>query len=501
MNERKRLYQKRYRRNHAEELSAWRKTWRSKWSQRQRENARSWHRNFARVRSDARHKPVDAKTLARCRKNSQLAGSVAGTRRVVCLVCGRCYDVLSSHLRRTHGMSVSQYRTHRGLNAPVISLAHARAVGKARKRLLRDVRKRVAIYAKHHHRLADWPILEGIVAGKSHLAIGKEVHRTKGTIRQRAHLLGFPGGGAYPCVYDSGQRFDSRRFQRLRECSGLYAGQFATELGLPKEYGLHHFARRERSLARKVVPWRDRILSRLLRLNFSNRLELRNCSQASVLLALVPEIPSNYRLLLMVLKRLRQFLRENRSASLEEVRKYVCEEAIIETKERNREGIFCRFLPLAPEFIGSGARRGPDELRRDFERLRNRYHPAFTGVARDWLASRWGIKPYLVEKGLLGRSRIVPPERMRELILSVSSGSQAVATVEKPLKKIGRPAARKEKFRRASQMHQQGKTWRQIAEEISPGENPRAEAVRLQTGIRTMKAREKAHKKALSPVI
>ena len=390
-------------------------------------------------------------------------------------------------------MSVSQYRTDHGLNAPVISLAYSVAVGKAQKRVTGNVRRsRLGI-----RRIPDWSVLEGIVAGKSYVEIGKDIHRWDRTAWRRAKQLGFTGKNHR---YDFGRRFDSVRIRQLKEASGLYPGEFATELGLPKR-GLDHITKRPKSLARKLIPWRDEILARLLQLNFSTQSDLHGYSRASVLLALVPEVPSNYRLLLMVLKRLRPFLRENRSASLEEVRKYVCEGAIIEMKERDRKGIFRRFLPLAPELIGSGARRGQDELRRDFVQLRNPGKLPSTRIAVDWLASRWGIKPYLVKKGLLGRSRIVPPQKMRELILSLKSGGRTVATVQKPQRKPGRPAARQEVFRQAGKLHRSGKTWRQIAAELSPGENSKSEGQRLRAGVGMIKAREKAHKKALNPAI
>ncbi len=376
----------------------------------------------ANERYHARRKPLDARKLQRCRQNPQLAATIAGPKSVICLMCGRVYRDLSAHLFPLHKLTVAQYRTRFGENVPIRSVASERAYRRGLRSRWIDPRKRVATFASRRRHLPDWHLVERRVKGESQSAIGREFYRAQGALGRRLRRLGFDRRN---CVYDFGQPFDSGSARWLKERSRLLARELASSSDVSTaELFAILFARRPSQLispriARKLIRWRDQMIPGLLKLN---------CSKPSLLRTFFPQLRRNYQLLLKVFERLRKFLRENATAHSDQVQRYLCDEARIEVLQSAGEKIFVRFLRWAPELMGF--------IESHLERFRDA--SPLAPIARECLAFRWSVDRRIVDAALLSRTRLLPPNRVKELILSLGGRIESAAVKPKPRKR-GRP--------------------------------------------------------------
>ena len=346
-----------------------------------------------------------------------------------------------------------------------------------------DARTRLRGKAKRRGRLPDWRIVELLARGESHSAIARMLGRSQTGISLRAsQLLGLSGSRSG--LYSFGQPVLASDLRSLKEGTGLFGNEFAVRSGLPQSvietslWKANQSQRLRPKTAKQLIAWRDEILGGLLKANLHHR----GCTKPSILRTLVPYLREYNRTLCLILPRLRTFLRDNPGANSLMVLNHLCEEAVLAKSPRDR--IFRSFLPCAcgelAQFIG-----------RDLQRIRG--SEQVKAISCDWLAGLCHTKPSVVNGAVRSKTRMVSPTTMRALILSLDTRSQYPASSSH--KKLrGQPANKREKFIQAGELHDAGLSWSQVAQKLSPGENPQAEGERLRKGLYKVKNSKKAQK-------
>src|SRR5437879_2979706 len=356
-------------------------------------------------RREARHKPVDAAELQRCRENPELAGTIAGSRYVRCLECGRDFEELGSHLWFAHRMKGSAYQASRSKAPPQIAPLISRALSKARAQATRtqlaDPQRRVALHAKQRREFPSWPVLELALEGQSQAEISVwltenfvdvDKHRPQVAIWRYLHRWGFERTRRR---YDLGVRWDLSQTRALKQRLGLSKSEFARMGDVPKALLSVSVvpAGRDPSpeTARKLIRVRDELLSKALKINYKHRQDLWPCSARQVLFTFDPELVGVCRCLRSVLPELQQFARENPEAGFDALKEHIFE--LVERAPAARKKIVGEFLKVAPDFLPSDVLKvAPDVLPiLDLQRLRS--EDRLRRMARDMVcelaARRW----------------------------------------------------------------------------------------------------------------
>ena len=471
-------------------------------------------------RREARHKPVDAAELQRCRENPELAGTIAGSRYVRCLECGRDFEELGSHLWFAHRMKGSAYQASRSKAPPQIAPLISRALSKARAQATRtqlaDPRRRVALHAKQRREFPSWPVLELTLGGQSQAEISVwltknfvdvDKRRPQVAIWRYLHRWGFERTRRR---YDLGVRWDLSQTRALKQRLGLSKSEFARMGDVPKALLSVSVvpAGRDPSpeTARKLIRVRDELLSKALKINYKHRQDLWPCSARQVLFTFVPELVGVCRCLRSVLPELQQFARENPEAGFDALKEHIFE--LVERAPAARKKIVGEFLKVAPDvlpILDLQRLRGEDRLGR---------------MARDMVcelaARRWGAKPSVVR---LECRNPVPASKMRVLLRELAREQEGAEPEQAraPIGELegkeenrrqelsadlpaarprGRPPSLREIILKAMELREREKlSWRQCAERLIPPEkfkkDPKAAGQRLANAANIYKRRLK----------
>lgn len=338
---------------------------------------------------------------------------------VVCRECGKQLQKLvggKSHLQLKHGMTKAEY-VAKWPGAPVVSLTESRRLSEQTHQTWRSelTGKRPRRHVRGHDEPAAplWPMIGPRANGASEREIGEIVNRTEGAVHYALESVGLAGE---PAVYDCGQPCTSPILIQLRDASGLTASEFAKKVGVPERQFVEatrpsRAAKNRRvhpDLARKVIGWREKLLRRIFeRVQASHSADAVN--KPRILKTLVPNLSQNYSILVGVLRRLQEALRNEPANERQSLPDYFCTQAKREVRSGHK-GIFVEFLAWAPDLIPSI----------EENRARIKESELVSEMAHELLAARWKLTRNMVFEGLKARTRKIPRSEMRYRILALS---------------------------------------------------------------------------------
>lgn len=433
-------------------------------------------------------------TTERGRQRPQQQASLRGARdnRVICRGCGERFHFLGRHLRDKHGMNIAEYRNRFGANLPAVSASRRKALSKGGKKYFADVRNRLARRGEKRGELSDWDLAVRFSAGKSGAEIAREFHRDDSGIERRGNQLGFSGTN---CPHYFGQRADSEFARELKARSGLSAGELEVAIGAKKgalTALLYPHGGRQRNtpeLAADLIAWLDKRLSALLKTDFRGKPNSFPGHKSALIPTLVPNFHPNSWLLLKALKRCRKFVLDNPKAGIDDLSKYVCDEARFEVESRIRQKVFAPFLKWASQL---------DHLmKRDFERLRGTERLEW--LACDWIASPWSTGRGIVYTALRRHGPRIPANnvagliRLFELNFQTALPQPAIPAGQGNQNHPGRRSNRN-LLERARTLHSPERPWWKVSVMVEyPGftNDPHEAGERLRQAVQLMEKRDR----------
>lgn len=374
------------------------------------------------------------------------------------VVCRECFSkfrkIQANHLR-LHGLTCKQYeqkwKDSKGDVPSLMCTAMRTEVSGRSFDQQRNQRGRPRLNLKvrgHDTAALKWPMLCLAVEGKSCKAIAKEVDRFFTTVWADLAALGFSGRAAF---HDLGERWMAANVLQLKTATGLSVAELSERAGLPDAFKDAVWRPRTRfnpALVRKLVAWRDNVLRALLVPDSRRSRGVERLNRSEVLKTFLPNLRARHKLLRAALSKMRAFLRVYPDAGAEELKTYLCEQAMLEVSGESSGDVFKRFLPWAPQLMPF--------LGKNIDRLR-RHDGHLWPLAWEALGARWDASPKLVEAAIRARTRRIAPREMRFLILGLSDRSHTpaafslppAAPAARPLRKKPepRPYERTESFR------------------------------------------------------
>lgn len=265
-----------------------------------------------------------------------------------------------------------------------------------------------------------------LVQGCSYEEIGRQVDRTQMTVHKNLKRMGFSGpgrnAGGNP-FYAFGQRIDARLVAHLVRALALPPIHAANYLGIHRHnlytYRGHQHAHVATRLAKQIAERRERLIFHLMS---SSAKQSNRRGQSRVLATFFPDLKKKTSLLTTVLRKCRQFLRSNPSATHDDLGEWLCQQAQDETSQKNKQRTFTSFLPWAPEVIPN----------LDVIRLRGSTYPH--RVAQMTIASRWRTTEAVIHEAFLAKP--IPPSEMPLLIHGVPTPTNGAGET-KPKKRRG----------------------------------------------------------------
>jgi len=292
----------------------------------------------------------------------------------------------------------------------------ARPSGEAvRKAKIGRPRKKLTMSTHPGEAPADkWKIVELKAAGMSSPAIARNLGRSWPSIYLTLRKLGFPDGKGVGFFYSFGELFDRSALQHLHVTSGLSVTEFGQQLGIPfgttwaqlreKKAGQLHF-----QTACKASEWRTRLFQHLMSAAIRRPRQASGYGQNRVILTLFPNLRERYVFLLDVLDRLGEVLRPNSTWCKDDLRQYLCAEAMLEHAGQTPGTQFIRFLPWAPDLVPFLASK--------LDQLRSNQHDKLAREAMaEWLHTTEPVIGDVVHHG--DKIKPIAPQEMRWLILS-----------------------------------------------------------------------------------
>lgn len=265
-----------------------------------------------------------------------------------------------------------------------------------------------------------WPIVCGIVRGKTYEQIGGELNpqRFFTTVWAWARKMGFCGKTtrARPAFYDFDEPVTAEAVRTLRNITGLSVPQFAKRTNLITSVIADAIRPRHKGIqpgtSKKIIVWRDDLIRHLLMTAAVPTRGQDRYSGSRILKTFFPDLRLKRALLLRVMRWCRSSASVTLTMNANDLGEQFCAQAMLEVRRQgSHEWLFARFLPWAPDLIGF--------FQTNLRLLKGEGN--LWPLADAAIAQRWDTTPHVLSSAWRLRSTAIPPDEMRRLIGEVQA--------------------------------------------------------------------------------